>query len=693
MKIKIFAVVCLLAANLFTISAQKWFTPEAEKQVDALLSQVVEGNYKNNRYPLLRKPLMELPLGSIKPKGWLHEMLVRQKNGASGQMDVLYPSVMGKRNGWLGGDGDQWERGPYWIDGLLPLAYILDDDVLKAKVQPWIEWALQSQREDGFFGPEKDYPGEPGLQRDNSQDWWPRMVVLKILQQYYSATNDKRVVAFMTKYFRYQLNTLPQKPLGHWSSWAEFRACDNLQAVYWLYNLTGEDFLLELGHLLHRQSFSFIDMVDRGDLRRPCTIHCVNLAQGIKEPIIYYLQDTDRKYIDAVKEGFRDIRRFHGQPQGMYGGDEALHGNNPTQGSELCSAVELMYSLEKMVEITGDIDFADHLERIAFNALPAQISDDFMTKQYFQQPNQVMVTRHRRNFDQDHEGTDLAFGTLTGYPCCFSNMHQGWPKFTQHLWYATPDNGIAAIVYSPSEVTANVGDNVPVVISEDTYYPMDHQITFTIIETYYEEVRNKVKQVKFPFHLRVPKWCKQAEIRVNGKMEQTVKGGKIAIVDRIWKRNDKIELYLPMEVFTSTWYENAVSIERGPLVYALKMEENWEKKEFKDSWYGSYYYQVTSSDPWNYGLVDFDRNRMNEVAQVSINSQKQQLDFPWNQENAPVEIKMKARLIPTWTVYNEMAGPQPFSFCGSAEGGEQEITLIPYGCTTLRISEFPVVGK
>lgn len=685
MKIRIFAVVCLLAANLFTISAQKWFTPEAEKQVDALLSQVVEGNYKNNRYPLLRKPLMELPLGSIKPKGWLHEMLVRQKNGASGQMDVLYPSVMGKRNGWLGGDGDQWERGPYWIDGLLPLAYILDDDVLKAKVQPWIEWALQSQREDGFFGPEKDYPGEPGLQRDNSQDWWPRMVVLKILQQYYSATNDKRVVAFMTKYFRYQLNTLPQKPLGHWSSWAEFRACDNLQAVYWLYNLTGEDFLLELGHLLHRQSFSFIDMVD---LRRTCTIHCVNLAQGIKEPIIYYQQDTDRKYIDAVKEGFRDIRRFHGQPQGMYGGDEALHGNNPTQGSELCSAVELMYSLEKMVEITGDIDFADHLERIAFNALPAQISDDFMTKQYFQQPNQVMVTRHRRNFDQDHEGTDLAFGTLTGYPCCFSNMHQGWPKFTQHLWYATPDNGIAAIVYSPSEVTANVGDNVPVVISEDTYYPMDHQITFTI-----KEVRNKVKQVKFPFHLRVPKWCKQAEIRVNGKMEQTVKGGKIAIVDRIWKRNDKIELYLPMEVFTSTWYENAVSIERGPLVYALKMEENWEKKEFKDSWYGSYYYQVTSSDPWNYGLVDFDRNRMNEVAQVSINSQKQQLDFPWNQENAPVEIKMKARLIPTWTVYNEMAGPQPFSFCGSAEGGEQEITLIPYGCTTLRISEFPVVGK
>ena len=174
-------------------------------------------DYPNNRYPLVRKPYIELPLGSIKPKGWLLEMLERQKKGASSQMDILYPEVMGARNGWLGGDGDQWERGPYWIDGLLPLAYILDDRELKQKVQPWIEWALKSQREDGFFGPAKDYAPEPGLQRDNSADWWPRMVLLKIMQQYYSATGDKRVTDFMTRYFRYQLETLPSTPLGNWT--------------------------------------------------------------------------------------------------------------------------------------------------------------------------------------------------------------------------------------------------------------------------------------------------------------------------------------------------------------------------------------------------------------------------------------------------------------------------------------------
>ena len=496
------------------------------------LAKADNPDHPNNRYPLIRKPYMELPLGSIKAKGWLLEMLERQKKGASSQMDVLYPEVMGARNGWLGGDGDQWERGPYWIDGLLPLAYILDDKELKQKVQPWIEWTLKSQREDGFFGPARDYSPEPGIQRDNSADWWPRMVMLKIMQQYYSATGDKRVIDFMSNYFRYQLATLPSTPLGNWTFWAEYRACDNLQAVYWLYNITGEKFLLDLGNLLHKQSYDFVDMfLNRNDLTRFNTIHCVNLAQGLKEPVIYYQQNPDKKYLDAVKKGLADIRQYNGQPQGMYGGDEGLHGNNPTQGSELCSAVEFMYSLEKMMEITGDLTLTDHLERIAFNALPTQITDDFMDKQYFQQANQVMVTRHAHNFyeDANHAETDIIYGTRTGYPCCFSNMHQGWPKFTQSLWYATPDNGIAALAYSPSEVTTKVGNGHRVTVTEDTHYPMDDKIQFTV------RLLDKTKEVDFPLHLRIPGWCKEATVTVNGVPESTAKGNSTAIIRRTWK--------------------------------------------------------------------------------------------------------------------------------------------------------------
>ncbi len=651
------------------------------------------GEYVPNRAPLSESRFMELPLGAIKPEGWLKLQLQAQVTGLTGHLDEVYPNVVGKRNAWLGGDGDAWERGPYWIDGLLPLAYILDDQGLKDKAQVWVEAILGSQKEDGYFGPDIDRDPEPGLQRNNSHDWWPKMVALKIIKQYYMATRDERVIPFLDKYFRYQLKMLPKYPLGNWTFWGAQRGGDNLEVVLWLYNLTGEKYLLELGELIHEQSNPWSAIFAEGTmLRTPNTIHCVNLGQGFKEPVVYYQLKKDPALLDAMRSGEKTIHDYLGLPTGLWAGDELINYGDPVRGSELCTAVEMMFSLEEILRITGDTHWADYLERVAYNALPAQIKDDFTARQYFQQTNQIECTRNTtRVFSTPHGDTDQVFGVLNGYPCCTTNMHQGWPKFTQNLWYATDDGGLAALVFAPSSVEAIVVDGVKVNVKEDTFYPFDETVRLTV-----NFPDKKVKGAWFPIKFRIPSWCDDPVVKVNGQtLEETLVSGGLVSLRRNWAKGDVVTIQLPMKITSGEWFDRAAVIERGPLVYALKLREEWVRKDFKPEErvrYGDWYYELTTPDKWNYC---FSRSDLSPAAlQEKFTLVRTGADrnlYPWSVENSPLVIKCPARELLDWKAYRGSAGQIPFfTQLGGGTGDEERIELIPYGCTTLRITEFPV---
>jgi uncharacterized protein len=645
--------------------------------------------YISNQYPLKPTPYTALPLGSIKPHGWLKKMLELQRDGLTGNLDSVYSEVCGPTNAWLGGDGDAWERGPYWLDGLVPLAYILDDKKLKQKIKPWIEWSINTQRADGYFGPQpplKPLPEIPGVQNSLHEDWWPKMVMLKVLQQYYSATNDKRVITLMSRYFKYMLQQLPQKPLGHWTFWGEQRGGDNLQVVYWLYNITKEPFLLELGDLIYKQSTPWKEYYLDNTFARQnpyANLHCVNIAQGFKSPVIQFQRSGDSSNLTALKAGLKVIRDVHGFANGMYGGDEPLHGNNPTQGSELCSVTEMMFSFEGALSITGDVYYADYLEKIAFNVLPTQHNDDFTLRQYFQQPNQIKISHAKRNFIEN-DGGRLVMGLLNGYPCCTANMHQGYPKFVQNLWYATADNGLAALLYSASNVSAKVANSKTVTFEETTNYPFDDKIHFT-----YKGESN----INFPLHLRIPAWCKNAFIKVNGQpLNAALVAGQIFRLNRTWKANDKIELVVPMDIQYSNWVENSIAIERGPLLYALRLEAEEVKKLEKDG--KRFYYEYFTKASWNYGILQEAIEKKN----FTVTVQPQVAAMPWNLANVPISITTIGKQVPEWQEYNDSAGPLPRTGPNNGYGyilsyiKPEKITLVPYGCTQLRISQFPVVN-
>lgn len=686
-KRKLFLMLCAFAA-LVTVAAMPGGKTPTLATVVGQDTSLTNSFYPANRAPLEPSRLISLPIGAVQPRGWLLEMLKRQRDGLCGNLGGISVWLQKDDNAWLSPDGKGkygWEELPYWLRGYIQLAYIFNDPKMIAESQVWIEGALKSQRADGDFGPDQKFDD------DGSRDFWANMLMLYCLETYYEKAHDQRVIDLMTKYFRYQLSVPDDKFLTHY--WQKMRGGDNLYSVYWLYNRTGDAFLLQLADKIHRCTANW---ELPGDLPN---WHNVNIAEGFREPATHYLQSHEESELQATYADFDEVRKRFGQvPGGMFGGDENCRAgySDPRQAIETCGMVEQMLSDELLMQISGDPFWADNCENVAFNTYPAALTPDLRALRYLTAPNMAVSDSRDHSPGIQNGGPFLMMNPFSSR-CCQHNHSMGWPYFAKHLWLATPDNGLCAAIYSASEVTAQAGDGTAIRFTEDTHYPFDAKIHFTF---------HTDKPVGFPLYLRVPGWCDAASVSINGrKLKVVAVAGKYIRLERTWSEGDAIVLNLPMHVSIQTWAANhdSASVNYGPLTFSLKIGERYVKQDSTRTAMGDSAWQKTAdpaqwpafeifpTTPWNYGLVLDNTNPEKSLAIQRRPWPKD--DYPFTPESVPLEMTVDAKPIPQWTL-------DRYGLCATLQASPvqssepvQRVSLIPMGAARLRISAFPTISS
>ncbi len=599
----------------------------------------------------------------IEPTGWLRRQLEIQAASLAGNLDLIWPDVSESR--WIGGKREGWERVPYWLDGFIPLAYLLRNEAMIHRAQRYVEAILSKQCDDGWIC--------PCSQEERAKyDMWALLLLSKVLCVYADCSgDDERVDAVLRRAMRQFSGHLDAHPLF---DWGKFRWFEGLIAIDWLRRRRPESWLEELAMKLQAQGYDYAGACDNWSWRGKESTwtfeaHVVNQSMAIKAGALMNLFRSDPRQAAQPKRLLELLREYHGMVHGHFTGDECLAGLSPIQGTELCGVVEAMYSEELLLAISGEPCWGDWLERLAYNALPATCSEDMWTHQYDQQANQIgCVMEKQQIFGTNSPGSHM-FGLEPNYGCCTANMGQGWPKFALST-FMRGQNGLFSGVLAPSKATMEL-NGVKVRCTLETDYPFSDRLTYVI---------EPESPVDFDLDIRIPGFADGAS--VDGK---PVKTGAIYHVRRHWEGRSTVEVRLDFIPRLVERPYGLHAVTRGPLVFALPISSERKRIEYeaKDILRKYPYcdYEITPLSPWNYGFAD----RAFHVTQNPVS------DTPFSESRPPISIEASLAPVP-WRIKEGflcMCNEQPES-C-TASDAARPMRLIPYGCTTLRMTEMPLL--
>lgn len=602
----------------------------------------------------------KLPLGSVRARGWLSGQLRLLLDGLFGRYAEISHFLDFDDSGWVHPDKAGWEEVTYWLRGYVSLAALTGDEAATAAAGRWVDAIVATAQPDGFFGPTRLRTA-----LNDGPDFWPYLPLLQALRSHEEHTGDERIVPLMLPFLRY-MNA--QGPGAFDSSWVSKRWGDGMDIAFWLYERTGEEFLLDLADKMHTHGGDWVDNFP--------DMHNVNIAQGFREPAQYARRSGEEDLTRATYRNYEKIMGDYGQfPGGGFAGDENARPGfgDPRQGFETCGTVEFMASHELLTRITGDPVWSDRCEELAFNLLPAATDPWGTGLHYITSANGIGlddVVKTQGQFQNGFAMQSFQPG-VDQYRCCPHNYGMGWPYFTEELWLRTPDGGLAASMYAPSEVRTQVGDGTEVTIVEDTDYPFGETVTLTV---------GTGSPVAFPLRLRVPGWCEAPEAAVNGEPVAAGAGPVFVTVERTWADGDQVTLRLPQRTTVRDWPGNhgALSVSHGPLGYSLRIGERYDRFGGSDAFPE---YAVHPTTPWNYALTGEDLSFEADGGPLTGD--------PFTHEHTPVRITARAHRVPEWVADDENVVAPLQDGPVRAEGAAETVTLIPMGAARLRITSFP----
>lgn len=609
------------------------------------------------------KKFIPLTAKELKPQGWLKRQLEIQAEGLSGHLDLIWPDIRDSK--WIGGDKEGWERVPYWLDGFIPLAYLLEDEDLIKRAGRYIDAILDRQEEDGWICP------CPKEERE-TYDVWAAFLICKVLVLYHDCTGDERIESAVCRAMKNLLGHITRNTLFNWGA-ARWYEC--LIPLLWLYERRPEEWMLQLMYVLDAQGLDYEKLYEHFDFGHPAADkywtqlnHVVNTAMALKSRALMSLvtgEDGDA----FARKMYQKVMRYNSMVTGHFTGDECLSGDSPVQGSECCSVAEAMYSCEILLAVTGDSFWGDLLEKEAFNCLPATTTPDMWAHQYVQMTNQISGRRIPEEEVPFNSNTGEAhmFGLEPNFGCCTANFNQAWPKFALSTLMQSRE-GLAVMSMVPARAQV-MRDGTAICLQVVSEYPFRDEAVIEVTAD---------RPVTMELLLRIPGFADEAW--VDGKKAEP---GSFFRLHRTWEGSTRIIVRFSYETKLAERPFGARAAVRGPFVYSLPVKAECRLLEYsrngveRKAPYCDY--EFTPVSDWNYGFC----SEHFEVIPQNMG------DYPFSVEKPPVRLKTEMVKVP-WEEKGGVCGVEPSE--RTALGEPEDMYLQPYGCTNLRMTEMPFIG-